>query len=118
MGHLDEQKFEAAIAGCTKCDFKAFEISAYLDRQVSVLAGKGQTNGQWTHDVPKFFDGVYRIQCLGCQTHAFDSPDCPRCHRTDALAEALASTSRLAVPMRCPTCQGPELVVSAFAPAT
>jgi hypothetical protein len=116
MGQLDEHKFEAAIAGCTKCDFKAFEVSAYLDRQVSVLAAKSQNNGQWAYDEAKFFDGVFRIQCLGCQTMAFDSPDCPRCHRAGGLADTSAA-SRLVAPMRCPACQAAELKLSCFAPA-
>lgn len=118
MGQLDEAKFEAAIAGCTKCDFKAFEVSAYLDRQVTVMVAQSTNDGRWAHDNAKFFDGVYQIQCLGCRTMAFESPDCPRCHRANGLADALGVMTRLSVPQRCPACQGGELTLNAFAPGT
>ena len=120
MGQLDEQSFEKAIAGCSKCDFKAFEVIAYLDRHVTVLAGKSQNDGRWLHDHtdPKFFDGVFKIHCMSCQTVAFESPDCPRCHRANGLADALSTMSRLDVPMTCPSCSGPELTLTTFAPAT
>lgn len=92
MGQLDEARFDAAIAGCTKCDYKAFEVSAYLDREVTVMLAKSNNDGRWTHDAAKFFDGVYRVQCLGCRTATHDSTDCPRCHRANGLADALAAT--------------------------
>lgn len=117
MSQLDEDKFEAAIAGCTKCDFKAFEVFAYLDRQVTVMIGKSNNDGRWTHDAAKLVDGVYRIQCLGCKTMAYDSPDCPRCHRPNGLADALAANARLAPPSRCPECKGTEMLLHAFTPA-
>ena len=28
------------------------------------------SDGRWTHDADKFYDGVFRIQCLGCRTMA------------------------------------------------
>lgn len=118
MSQLDEETFEAAIAGCTKCDFKAFEVSAYLDRQVTVLLAQSSHDGHWTHDEAKLVDGVFRIQCLGCKTMAYDSPTCPRCHRADGLADALGASTRLVVPSRCPECKGGELQLTAFAPAT
>ena len=118
MGQLDEAKFDAAIAGCTKCDFKAFEVSAYLDRQLTVMVAQSTNNGQWAHDNAKFFDGVYTIECLGCKTLAFDTKDCPRCHRTGGLADALDASTRLVVPQRCPECQGGELTLDTFAPGT
>lgn len=118
MGQLDEQKFEEAVAGCTKCDYKAFEVSAYLDRRVHVMLAKSMNDGRWMYDEEKFFDGVFRVECLGCKTRAFDSADCPRCHRAGALADALERSSRLVVPTRCPECKGTELALSAFAPAT
>lgn len=118
MGQLDEQKFEAAIAGCTKCDFKAFEVSAYLDRQVTVMLAQSNNDGRWTHDAAKFFDGVFRIQCFNCKTMAHDAPDCPRCHRPGGLADAVGAMTRLAPPSRCPQCKGTEMMLTAFAPAT
>lgn len=118
MGQLDEAKFDKAIAGCTKCDFKAFEVSAYLDREVTVMLAQSNNDGRWTHDAAKFFDGIYRIQCFGCKTMAHDSTDCPRCHRANGLADALDASTRLAVPSRCPTCKGTEMLLTTFAPAT
>ena len=118
MGQLDEQKFEAAIAGCTKCDFKAFEVSAYLDRRLTVMLAQSNNDGRWIHDNAKFFDGVFRIQCLGCKTPAFDSADCPRCHRKGGLADAIGAETRLVVPTRCPECKGTEMTLTCFAPAT
>jgi len=117
MSYLDEPKFEAAIAGCTKCDFKAFEVSAYLDRQLTVMLAQSNNDGRWAHDAENFFDGIFRIQCLGCRTMAYDSPDCPRCHRPNGLADALGTSARLAVPSRCPSCKGTEMMVTAFTPA-
>src|SRR5215211_2054761 len=106
MSQLDEAKFEAAIAGCKACDRKAFEVSAYLDRQVTVMLAQSNNDGRWTHEPAQFFDGIYRVQCLGCRAMAYDSPDCPRCHRAGALADALTASTRLAPPSRCPSCKG------------
>jgi hypothetical protein len=117
VGQLDEAKFDAAIAGCAKCDFKAFEVSAYLDREVTVMLGKSNNDGRWAHDAAKFFDGVYRIQCLGCRTMAHDSADCPCCHRASGLADALDASSRLVVPTVCSQCRGTEMKLTTFAPA-
>lgn len=118
MSQLDETKFEAAIAGCAKCDFKAFEVSAYLDRQVTVMVAQSANDGRWTYDADKFYDGVFRIQCLGCRTMAYDSSDCPRCHRANGLGDALEANTRLAVPTRCPECKTTEMQLTSFAPAT
>jgi hypothetical protein len=118
MSQLDETKFEAAISGCAKCDFKAFEVSAYLDRQVTVMVAQSANDGRWAYEPEQFFDGVFRIQCLGCKTMAYDSPDCPRCHRANGLADALGASTRLVVPTRCPECKTTEMTLSSFAPAT
>ncbi len=118
MSHLDEAKFEAAIAGCARCGRKAFEVFAYLDRHVTVMLAQSQNDGRWTHDNAKLFDGVFRILCLGCQAMAYESLDCPRCHRPNALNDALGAKSRLVVPSRCPSCKGTELTLTCFAPAT
>jgi hypothetical protein len=118
MGQLDEAKFEATIAGCSKCTFKAFEVSAYLDRIVTVMVAQSTNDGRWTHDTGKFFDGIYKIECFGCRTMAYESHDCPRCHRKGGLADALAAMTRLPVPQRCPQCHGGELALSTFAPGT
>lgn len=117
MGHLDETAFTAAIAGCAACGAKSFEIASYLDRQVSVMLGEANDDGRWTHDGEKFIDGVYRVTCLGCSRDAYASPDCPRCHRAGGLADIVDAPSRLAVPRRCPSCQGTEVTVIGFAPA-
>ena len=117
MGHLDETAFTVAIAGCATCGAKSFEIASYLDRQVSVMLGEANDDGRWTHDGEKFIDGVYRVTCLGCGRGAYASPDCPRCHRVGGLADIVDAPSRLAVPRRCPSCQGTEVTVIGFAPA-
>jgi hypothetical protein len=117
MSHLDENTFTTAIAGCTKCKAKSFEIESYIDRQVSVMLGEANDDGRWAHDGEKFIDGVYRMRCLACGSDAYASPDCPRCHRATGLADAIDQPPRLAVPRRCPSCQGTELTVLGFAPA-
>ena len=35
----------------------------------------------WTHDNAKFFDGIYKIECLACSTMAHESKDCPNGQR-------------------------------------
>ena len=117
MGHLDEKKFADTIAGCTKCDAKAFEVHSYIDRQLSVMLAEPNQDGRWTHDGEKFIDGCYRIKCIACSVEAYASDDCPRCHRSGGLTDALSSEMRLTVPKRCPSCKGTELTVMAFAPA-
>ncbi|MBA3539493.1 MAG: hypothetical protein H0T79_07670, partial [Deltaproteobacteria bacterium] len=100
MGHLDEKSFEQAIAGCKSCEFKAFEVSTYIDRAMEMMLADPNDDGRWVHDGEKFIDGISRIQCINCKTDAFASPDCPRCHRPDGLADAVNTMSRLAVPQR------------------
>ncbi|MGE0547332.1 MAG: hypothetical protein AB7O24_08905 [Kofleriaceae bacterium] len=117
MGHLDESAFKQAIAHCTHCEAKAFEVLSYLDRQLSVMLAEPNQDGRWTHDGEKFIDGTYRIRCIACRTDVFSSDDCPRCHREHGLTEALQHTARTPVPKRCPTCRGTELTVIAFVPA-
>ena len=118
MGKLDEAAFAKAIAECGKCGARAFEVSSYIDRQLSVMLGERNDDGRWAHDGEKFIDGVYRVRCIGCGAHPHDDADCPRCHRAGGLAAALGQPSRLAVPKRCPSCKGTELTVTGFAPAT
>jgi hypothetical protein len=118
MGHLDEARFKTTIAGCAKCDRQAFEVSSYIDRQVSVMVGQANDDGRWTHDDEKFIDGVFRVRCIGCNDDAFASTDCPRCHRPGGLDDALGTPGRVVVPKRCPGCKGTELLVTAFAPST
>jgi hypothetical protein len=117
MSHLDEQAFTRAIAACSRCDAKTFEIESYIDRQVSVMLGEANDDGRWTHDGEKFIDGVYRVKCLACGGDAYTSPDCPRCHRASGLADVVGQPSRLAVPKRCPGCNSTELTAVSFAPA-
>lgn len=118
MGALDEPAFEKLIAGCTKCDAKAFELASYIDRQISVMLGERNDDGRWTHDGEKFIDGVYRAQCIRCRDIAYETTACPRCHREGGLADALGQMSRLMPPKRCPDCKGTEMLVDGFAPAT
>jgi len=117
MGHLDEAAFERAIAACPACGATAFELSSYLDRQVSVMLAEPNDDGRWAHDGEKFVDGTYRIACTGCGAVAYTSDDCPRCHRAGALPAALGGNAGPSVPRRCPVCTGTELTVGGFAPA-
>jgi RNA polymerase subunit RPABC4/transcription elongation factor Spt4 len=118
MGALDEASFAKLIGGCAKCDAKAFEVHSYIDRQTSVMFGERNDDGRWTHDGEKFIDGVYRIECIRCRDVAFETKDCPRCHREGGLADAIGKPSRLAAPKRCPKCKGTEMTTIGFAPAT
>lgn len=118
MGQLDEAAFARAIDPCGKCGGQSFEISAYLDRTVSVMLGDANGDGKWAYDGEKFIDGVYKIRCMACSTEPFASPDCPRCHATGGLAGALAAATRLAVPKRCPKCKNTECTLVGFSPAT
>lgn len=117
MGHLDEKKYTTAIAGCTKCDAKAFEVNSYIERELIVMLATPAGDGRWIHDHPRLVDGTYRIRCIACSHDAYTSDDCPRCHSPDGLGEALGLSSRLTVPQRCPMCKGTELTVCAFVPA-
>lgn len=118
MGYLDEKAFDAAIAGCKTCDRKAFEVSTYIDRKYSLMLADPNDGGTWAHDGEKFIDGIFQIQCLGCKTDAFATADCPRCHRTNGLADVLATMTRLTVPQRCPSCRGTETSIVGFARAS
>jgi hypothetical protein len=119
MGHLDEPTFERTIASCARCGGTAFEIATYIDRYFDVMLGERNDDGRWVYDGEKLIDGVYRVTCAApaCGALAFESADCPRCHRAGALADAIAATSRLAAPRRCPRCNDTELGVVGFAPA-
>jgi RNA polymerase subunit RPABC4/transcription elongation factor Spt4 len=116
MGHLDEKHFAATIAGCAGSSGQAFEITTYIDRQVSVMLGDPNDDGRWGHDGEKLIDGTTRIVCLGCKRVAYESSDCPRCHAADGLARA-AGPTRMDVPQRCPSCNSLELTVIGLAPA-
>jgi hypothetical protein len=117
MGHLDDKKYTQAIAGCGKCDAKAFEVNSYVDRELIVMLAAPTQDGRWTHDAATLVDGTYRIRCIACSTDAYTSEDCPRCNRAGGLADALTVMARLPLPQRCPTCKGTELTVSAVVPA-
>jgi len=117
VGHLDETSFAATLAACAGCGGKAFEITSYIDRQISVMLGDPNDDGRWGHDGEKLIDGTTRIVCLGCKRVAYEHDDCPRCHAAGGLALA-AGPSRLAVPKRCPSCDGMELTVIGLTPAT
>jgi hypothetical protein len=117
MGNLDEKTFAAAIAGCTKCDAKAFEVLSYIDRQLTMMLAEPNQDGRWIHDGEKFIDGTFRIKCLACGDAPYTTDECPRCHRPSGLTDALTQHARLIVPQRCPSCKGTELTVKAFVPA-
>lgn len=117
MGLLDEPTFARAIDPCAKCGSSSTEISAYLDRTVSVMLGDANGDGKWAYDGEKFIDGVFKIRCMSCNAEPYASADCPRCHAPGALAGALAAPSRLTVPKRCPKCKNTECTLVGFAPA-
>ena len=118
MGLLDEAGLERLVAaGCTQCGSHKLGFRTFVDGVLPLLGGEPVGRMTWAYDGEKFIDGVYRIRCLACSDDAFASPDCPRCHRPGGLADALASSARLAVPKRCPSCKGTELTVLAFVPA-
>ncbi|HEY6032962.1 MAG TPA: hypothetical protein VIV58_01850 [Kofleriaceae bacterium] len=119
MGALDQPAFEAAIAaGCTACGGKTLEIRSFIDRTVGVMLAEATNAGRWAHDGEKFVDGTYRIECVACKHVAFASDVCPRCNGPERLSRALAESSRLAVPKRCPNCNELELLAIALVPAT
>jgi hypothetical protein len=117
MGQLSEAAFAKAIAPCTKCNATTFEVRSYIDRSVAVMLGDPNDDGKWAHDGEKFVDGTYLVECNGCHAHAFDSADCPRCHRSATLSFSLTSPSNMPIPKRCPECKSMEVTVTGFAPA-
>src|SRR3954471_24254435 len=100
---LDEATYRTTIAGCTKCDRKAFEGSTYLPREQFVMLAEPTQDGRWTHDDAALIAGIYKIRCLGCGDLAFVRDDCPHCERVGGLATAIAATPRLPVPKMCPS---------------
>jgi hypothetical protein len=118
VSHLDEPAFARALTPCAGCGGTLFDLWSYLDRKVPVMLAEPSDDGRWAFDGEGFIDGVYRIRCAGCGRDAYDSADCPRCHRPGGLAEGLAAESRLAVPRRCPGCNELELTLIGFAPGT
>lgn len=119
MGQLDETRFDTAVRpGCPACGGAALDISSFIDRRLIVMLGDPNDDGRWVHDGEKFVDGTYRIACASCAHVVFADDGCPRCHAAAGLARALADTTRLAVPRRCPTCRETELLALALVPAT
>jgi hypothetical protein len=118
MGALDQPAFEAAIrSGCPACAGATFEIKSFIDRSVATMLGDPNNDGRWAHDGEKFVDGTYRITCASCAHVVFASEVCPRCNAAGGLALALASSTRLAVPKRCRSCNELELLAVALVPA-
>lgn len=119
MGQLDEPRFESLVhAGCPACGGTTLDIRSFIDRRLIIMLADPNDDGRWAHDGEKFVDGTYRISCAACQRVAFEHPDCPRCHAPGGLARALADTSRVTVPKRCPSCKETELLAIALIPAT
>lgn len=118
MGHLDEARFTAATSTpCAACGGTTFDIASYIDRRYVLMLADPNDAGRWVHDGEKFVDGTYRISCASCAHVVFESPDCPRCHASGALARALGEPSRLQIPKRCPGCNELELLAIALVPA-
>ncbi len=117
MGQLDEARFEALIAGGCSCGHKVLELRTFLDRRLLLMLADPNDAGRWVHDGEKFVDGVYRIACTACKAVIFEDPACPRCHAEGGLARALADTSRLPIPKRCPSCNELELLALALVAA-
>lgn len=119
MGQLDQAAFDRVVhGGCTACGHPTLEIRSFIDRTVVVMAADPNDAGKWAHDGEKFVDGTYRVSCTRCAHVVFEDAACPRCHAAGGLAKALAETSRLVVPKRCPTCNELELLALAMVPAT
>ena len=115
MGQLDEDRFDALVhAGCPACRGATLEIRSFIDRQLDLMLGEPNNDGRWVHDGEKFVDGTYRIACASCRHIAFTDDRCPRCHAPGGLDRALADTTRLVVPRRCPSCNGTELLAVAL----
>jgi len=118
MGQLDETRFEAVVgAPCPACAGTTLEIRSFLDRRLLMMLGDPNDDGRWVHDGEKFVDGTYHITCGSCAHVVFHDDACPRCHAAGGLAKALADTSRLSVPKRCPACKETELLALALIPA-
>ncbi len=117
MGRVDEASYAAIIAGCAKCDGKAFEVSSYLNREIAVMLSEPNHDGRWINDQATFVSGIYKVRCLACGTEPLSSTACPQCDRPDGLAEALATSSHMTVPRMCPSCKITALTVTASAPA-
>lgn len=119
MGALDQPQFEQIVGdGCPACHGRTLEIQSFIDRSLVVMLADPNNEGRWVHDGEKFVDGTYRITCTSCAHVVFASDLCPRCNAGGALAKALGSPSRLAVPKRCPKCSELELLALALVPAT
>jgi uncharacterized membrane protein len=118
MGQLTEAAFAKAIAPCASCGATAFEVCSYIDRSVAVMLGDPNDDGKWAHDGEKFVDGTFAVTCVGCKKTSFASNDCPRCHAADTLTSTRSSSSNMHIPKRCPQCNGMEVTVTGFAPAS
>jgi len=116
---LDVAGFEAIVArGCTACGARTLALSSYLERTFVMMAADPNDAGRWAHDGEAFAERTYRIACTACEHVAFSSDECPRCRSAGGLARALAATTRLAPPKRCPKCDELELLAVALVPAT
>jgi hypothetical protein len=117
VGHLDEAGFAARVQGCASCGGEKLILHAYLDRAQSVMVGAADNDGRWAYDGEGFIDGVSRIECASCAAVAFNSDDCTRCHAPGVLPAVKVRDSRLAVPKKCPRCNGLEMSILGFAPS-
>jgi hypothetical protein len=119
MGHLDEKTFEATVnAGCPACHATTLDIRSFIDRRLQIMLAEPNNAGKWAHDGEKFIDGTYSITCASCKHVVFSSDICPRCNTAGGLARAVADTTRLVIPKRCPSCKETELLALALIPAT
>jgi hypothetical protein len=118
MGALSQSQFEQIVnAPCPACGGSSLEISTFIDRSFVAMVGEPNDAGRWVHDGEKFVDGTYKIACTSCAHAVFASDICPRCNAAGALPKALESSSRIAIPKRCPKCNELELIAIALIPA-
>lgn len=118
MGILTEAGLDDLVrAGCSGCGKNVLQFRAFLDARILTLGGEPVSKLTWVYDGEKFVDGVYQVSCLDCRAELFAAADCPRCHREDGLAIALAEENRWPVPERCEQCEGEELRYIGFFPA-
>ena len=118
VNRLTEASFAAAIGPCAQCGGTAHDVYSFLDRGVAVMLGEPNDGGKWAHTGESFIEATYRIACVRCGAHAYDSAACPGCNADAGLERALTGDAGLAVPKRCPSCRGMELTATGKLPAT
>jgi hypothetical protein len=117
MGTLTKSALDDLLAaGCT-CGASKLDFSTYVDGRFSLVQGDQFGGVVWAYKGETFVDGVYEVVCGACKKTLFASDACPRCNREGALAEVLASPSRLSIPSHCPRCAAETLLYTVMLPA-